>query len=89
MQSFVDSIYQSWPESLHWLIVPWGWLCVLIGSVFILLIGSGLFRHFARGKPMINGSTGQSASNGLVIYATVLFVGIGVALIWLGSDIVR
>ncbi len=89
MESYVHQIYEFWPENLHWLIVPWGWLCIWVGSVFIALIGTGIVRNLALGKPMIDRATGQPASKKLVVYLSVTFLSAGAILLWVGVEIVR
>lgn len=89
MQSWVDQIFVFWPESLAWMIVPWGWLCILIGGSFISLISLGLVRHVALSKPMIDRASGLPASPRLVIFTSVLFLGVGSLLLSLGFEIVN
>lgn len=87
MQSWVNQIFVFWPESLHWMIVPWGWLCILIGGAFITLISIGVVRHVALSKPIIDRASGLPASPRLVIFSSVLFLGVGGLLLSLGVEI--
>lgn len=88
MHSIFDWLFQLWPDELRWLIVPWAWLSIIVGSLGVIMVSSIAMRHYSGHVPLFNRDTGKVSTPTQALRAFVvlggvnaLFASIGVLLL--------
>lgn len=89
MGQILDWVFSLWPDRFHWLIVPWAWGALIIGTSLVVLTGTAAVSHFGLGVPIVNRGSGEPATTTPLIFTTIALGGGGAFFAALGLLILR
>lgn len=89
MGRMLDWVFSHWPDRFHWLIVPWAWGAMIIGTCSVVFAGAAAVSHFGFGVPIVNSGSGEQATTTQLIVTTIALGGSGAFFSALGLMVLR
>lgn len=85
----LDRVFSHWPDRLQWLIVPWAWGAMIIGTCLFVLSAIAAVSHFGFDVPINSRGSGQPATTSELIVTFVALAGGGAFFAALGFMVLR